>query len=131
SRSFWTRVYRLLDSARPTLSALCCRIGALHKLAQEPDMGRAIVQAGNITVVGAPGGQEESLVLDRNFFQRFQAVDCEARTGDKKLSDAAVGQISQGSLGVGLEPDLFAESRLEAHSPLLLLQAELGGECSG
>ncbi len=70
-------------------------------------------------------GFEDVAVLDRDFFQRLDAIRGKARRDDGEILHPALGQSLHRLVGVGLEPLRAAKARLEGEPELLLVHAEL------
>ena len=71
--------------------------------------------------------QEGLLALQRDLFQRLQAVGDEARAHHVHPAHALCGELLERGLGVGLEPLRLAEARLEGDQHALARHAETFG----
>ena len=83
------------------------------------------VECGDVFVALPAGAQEHVAVLDRDLLERFQAVDRESGAQHIDVADAASGHARQYRAGVGLQPGLRTEARLEAHDPVALAQQQI------
>ena len=87
-------------------------------------MRRCVVERRQVLVRLAAGMQEALAVLHRDLLQRFQAIDREAGAHHLHAPDAARGQRRQRLVGVGLQPWLVADPRLERDRPLRRREAQ-------
>src|SRR5262245_42158588 len=78
---------------------------------------RAVVEARDIGELLAAGRQEAGAVLHVQFLQRLEAIGGEARRDDGEAPGASLGKALHGVDGVGLEPRVAAELRLEGRVP--------------
>ena len=61
---------------------------------------------------------------DRELLERLEAVGREAGGDDREVPDALLGEAAHGLVGIGLEPLLAAEARLEGQAQRLVRPAE-------
>src|SRR5208283_2961805 len=92
---------------------------------QRTDPRGVLVEAGDGVEFLAAGVEKCRPSLERDLFQRLQAVAHEARAGDVDPAYAVLGQGDQRRLGIRLEPFAAAESRLKRHGVLLGLEPQL------
>src|SRR5438067_197913 len=86
---------------------------AQHQLADHVHPGVAVVQAWNEAKLLAAVVLEYLGVFLRNFFQRFQAIGGKTGSNDRDTAHAVLCQLLHGLVGVGLQPSVVAEPRLE------------------
>ncbi len=86
------------------------------------------VQAIDVIKDLAATGQKRFLAFHGDFFQRFEAIDTEARAGHIDPSHTFFGQLAQGGFGVGLQPLLLAKARLKRHRVISSGQPQALGE---
>src|SRR5436190_1679509 len=86
---------------------------AQNKLADHVHPGLAVVQAWNEGKLLATIVLEYLGVFLRNFFQRFQAIGGKTGSDDRDTAHAVLCELLHGLVGVGLQPSVVAEPRLE------------------
>ena len=89
-------------------------------------MLRLGIESRQVVEFGAASGQETLLALDGNLLQGFQAVGCKAWAHHSQTPYTTSRQLPQQLIGVGLQPDLAAETGLETDAPLIGLQLQRG-----
>jgi hypothetical protein len=71
---------------------------------QEADESRVIVQTRHLHEVTATSSKERVAPVDRNFFERFQAIAHERRGEHEQASNAGLRQARQLGVSVWLHP---------------------------
>src|ERR1700731_2212884 len=96
---------------------------AQHQLADDVHAGVAVVEAGDRGKLLAALVLEDLGVFLGDLFQRFQAIGGKAGHHDGDAAHAILRQLLDGLVGVGLQPLVEAEARLECESQLRGIQA--------
>jgi hypothetical protein len=87
-----------------------------------------VVEAGDVVELLAARGQEGATRLDRDLFQRLQAIGAETRAHHVDPLDPLACQRDERGLGVGLQPFGLAEAALEGHDHLQLRRPQVFGQ---
>ena len=101
---------------------------SLHMPVDQAFQGRDVIgariQRRNIAQIRATRSEEGLLVLHGDLFKRFQTIGGKAGTDHIHLLHAVMRPLTQGLIGVGLQPFGTPETRLEGHLPAFLRQAQ-------
>ncbi len=99
----------------------------MHQVGDEADVIRPVVQGGEVAVALAAGMEEDLAILLVDLLDRLQAVGREAGADHVELAQPGLRQGRDRLVGVGLQPLLLAEERLEGDLPLLAGELQLLG----
>ena len=102
----------IVDLARRTHAIQPCGV-LFDQRAHQGDVRIVVVERGNVFEMLAAARHELFLAADRDFLERFQAIDGEAGTQHLQALHALFGQFAQGDVGVGRQPRFAADARLE------------------
>lgn len=96
----------------------------IDQRAEQLNVARAVVQCRNVMHLAAARGAKFFCILQRDFFQRLQAVDGEARAQYIDAPCAGLAKRGQREIGIGLEPARRADPRLKAHAAGVAIQPQ-------
>ncbi len=97
---------------------------ARNEVADHGHAGLRIVETGNGREIPPAMAAEDVGILDRDLFQRLQAVGGEARRDDGEVLHTTARQRLDRLVGIGLQPFGASEARLEGHAQPVLIVAE-------
>src|SRR5262249_41414023 len=86
--------------------------------------GRAVVEARYCREILAPALFEDTLPLDCDLLQRFEAIGRKTRRDHREILPPALGKLLEGEIGRGLEPFAAAEPGLKRHRQFRRLEIE-------
>ena len=123
---------RVLALAGPAHRRVVPAAGVAHdEVGQRRDVRGSVVECRDVVQAAAAGLAEELVVLQRDLLQRLQAVGGEAGAQHVHAPHARGAPFLEQLVGVGLEPGLAADARLEADEALVRAQIQPLGEQAG